>query len=82
MEYIIVTAEYPSSTQTLARLVQEKIGEGYEPIGGVTVWKDSLKGRCFSQAMVKLDEPPIVQIDSPTHINPNTGKPYEDGVGW
>tara|TARA_B100000683_G_C12280048_1_gene469568 strand:- start:420 stop:590 length:171 start_codon:yes stop_codon:yes gene_type:complete len=53
MEYIIVTAEYPSGTKTLARLVQEKIEEGYQPIGGVTVWKDSLKGRCFSQAMIK-----------------------------
>ena len=53
MEYIIVTAEYPSGTQDLTRLVQEKIGEGYQPIGGVTVWKDSLRGRCFSQAMIK-----------------------------
>tara|TARA_B100000212_G_C26938145_1_gene349042 strand:+ start:175 stop:339 length:165 start_codon:yes stop_codon:yes gene_type:complete len=54
MEYIIVTAEYPSSTQDLERLVQEKIEEGYQPIGGVTAWKDSLMGKCFSQAMIKV----------------------------
>ena len=54
MEYIIVTAESPLSTQDLARLVQEKIGEGYQPIGSVFVWKDSLKGKCFSQAMIKV----------------------------
>ena len=53
MEYIIVTSEFPSSTQDLARLVQKKIAEGYQPIGGVSTWKDSLKGRCFSQAMVQ-----------------------------
>ena len=82
MEYIIVKVEWPESTESLSRKVQAKIEEGFEPLGGMSTWEDKMRGRIFTQTMVKLYEPPIVQIDSPTHINPDTGKPYEDGVGW
>ena len=82
MEYIIVKATWPEHLETLTKKVQAKIEEGFEPLGGMVTWEDKLKGRCFTQTMVKLYEPPIVQIDRPPHINPHTGKPYEDGVGW
>ena len=54
MEYIIVTAEFPDGIQALARLVQEKISEGYQPIGGVTVWKEGVGRHCFAQTMIKV----------------------------
>ena len=82
MEYIIVKVEWPGGSAKLVEKVQEKIEEGFEPIGGMTTWKDDNYGRVYTQSMVKLDAPPIVQIDSPTPIDPHTGKPYEDGVGW
>ena len=82
MEYIIVKVEWPESVSTLTKKVQAKIEEGFEPLGGMSTWNDKLEGRCFTQTMVKLYEPPIVQIDSPLPIDPHTGKPYEGGVGW
>ena len=82
MEYVIVKVSFPEHLATLVKKVQEKIEEGFEPLGGMVTWEDKLKGRCFTQTMVKLYEPPIVQIDNPVRIDPNTGKPYEDGVGW
>ena len=81
MEYIIVKTTWPEHLETLTKKVQAKIEEGFEPLGGMVTWEDKLQGRYFTQTMIKLDEPPIVQIDSP-HIDPNTGKPYEVGVGW
>ena len=102
MEYIIVRVEWPESTESLARKVQTKVEEGFEPLGGMSTCEDKMRGRIFTQTMVKLDEPPIVQIDSPIiegqsyvyqhgvgflpieneSIDPNTGEPYADGVGW
>ena len=68
MEYIIVRVEFPQSTESLIRKVQEKIEEGFEPLGGMTTWFDKVRGQIFTQTMVKLYEPPIVQIDNPTHV--------------
>jgi hypothetical protein len=53
MEYIIVRVEWPAGSTKIAEKVQEKIKEGYVPTGGVTTWKDDLKGRVFIQSMVK-----------------------------
>jgi hypothetical protein len=82
MEYIIVRTEWPECTAALARKVQAKIEEGFEPVGGMSTWQDKVRGRIFTQTMVKLDAPPVVQIDSPAPVDPHTGKSYEDGAGW
>ena len=53
MEYIIVRVDWPSGSSKLAKKVQEKIEEGYTPIGGVSTWEDKLCGRVFIQSMTK-----------------------------
>ena len=51
-KYVIVKAEWPGeSPEKLQEKVNEKISEGYEPIGGMTTWKDDLNRRVFTQAM-------------------------------
>lgn len=54
MKYIIVKVQWPEGTKKLSERVQEKIEEGYKPVGGMSTWDDKLYHRCFSQAMVKL----------------------------
>ena len=47
-DYIILTNKYKSE---LRNDVLQKISEGYEPIGGVSISDDS--ECCFAQAMIK-----------------------------
>ena len=50
MEYKIIEAHY---TDTLARLVNVLIGEGWEPQGGVAITFDSSNNAVYIQAMVR-----------------------------
>ena len=51
-KYIIVTVEWPKSTKQLQEKVNERIAEGYIPVGGLVVWKDNVRGRYMAQSMV------------------------------
>ena len=53
MEYIIVRTEWPSSTAILVKKVQERINEGFIPVGGMSTWNDRIKGRIHAQAMIR-----------------------------
>jgi hypothetical protein len=61
MKYIIVRVEFPSGTKKLSELVQEKIEEGYTPVGGMSTWNDKLYGRVYTQSMIgTIEEPETV----------------------
>jgi len=74
VKYIIVTAISPDE---LSSKVQEAIGKGWKPQGGMSTWTETLKensitwdSTTFGQAMVKLE-----QIDT---IGPQVPGPYQD----
>jgi len=73
MEYIIVKVSWPDDVSILAKKVQEKIEEGFEPIGGIATWDDKLYHRCFTQTMTKLRI-----IDD----MPEEEEEYDLGMGW
>jgi len=81
MEYVIVKVSFPEHLATLVKKVQEKIEEGFEPLGGMTTWVDKLNGPCFAQTMLKHAESDQ-ELQFVETVDPYTGKPYEDGVGW
>ena len=67
--------------------------EGYTPIGGMSTWEDKLYGRVYTQSMTRTTVKPETVGDKFIRgfmgkgadimsIDPNTGKPYKDGVGW
>ena len=53
MKYIIVRVEWPGGSAKLAEKVQEKIEEGFLPVGGMSTWKDDMRGRVYTQSMTK-----------------------------
>lgn len=49
-EYLIIQS---SSIVPLGEAVNEKISEGWKPLGGVAIAHDRFQGMVFAQAMVK-----------------------------
>ena len=94
MEYIIVKVEWPGGSAKLAEKVQEKIEEGFVPVGGMSTWKDDNYGRVYTQSMTRAKAKHETVGDKfirgfmgkgddiDKSIDPHTGKPYASGVGW
>tara|TARA_Y100000593_G_C4265478_1_gene314522 strand:- start:149 stop:358 length:210 start_codon:yes stop_codon:yes gene_type:complete len=55
MSYVVIKVEWPKGSSALAKKVQEKIEEGFEPIGGMITWNDKIRGRIFAQTMIRKD---------------------------
>tara|TARA_Y100001938_G_scaffold100248_1_gene137024 strand:+ start:1343 stop:1525 length:183 start_codon:yes stop_codon:yes gene_type:complete len=54
--YVIARVDWPNGHNQLQEVVNEKIEEGYIPVGGIVVWNDKLKGCCMAQALIYKSE--------------------------